>query len=152
MLLLILACSDRGTSPPPPVPAAPVGMDGLGGGTTTMGIPIPPRAPPPPRKSEVCPEWADGVVVPSALSIVECTAGRVAMTGLADVVAACGEVHAELVRAGWEQRAAGVFRYELTRGSRKAELFCAETPAGIVVTLAAEYRERSPRPLPPRFS
>lgn len=138
MLLLLLACSDRGSSPPPPVPAAPIGIDGLGGGTTTLGIPIPPRSPPPPRKSEVCPEWADGLIVPAALSIVECSVGRVAMTGHADLLEGCAEVHAGLLRAGWQQGNTGAFRYALTRGSREAELVCVETPGGIAVTLAAE--------------
>lgn len=135
LLLLLLACDDRGASPPPPVPAAPVSIDGLGGGTSTMGIPIPPSLPRLPPKTDVCADWADSVVVPAKFSIVECNAGRIAMSGRADLLESCAEVQVGLRRAGWADTSAGPFRYTLSRAGKPAELVCAETPAGIVVTV-----------------
>lgn len=136
--LLLLACDDRGASPPPPVPSEPVSIDGLGGGTSTMGIPIPPSLPKLPPKTDVCADWADSVVVPAKFSIVECNAGRLAMSGRADLLESCAEVQVGLRRAGWADHSAGTFRYALSRGGKAAELVCVETPAGIIVTVTAQ--------------
>ncbi|GDX83565.1 hypothetical protein LBMAG42_53760 [Deltaproteobacteria bacterium] len=138
LVLLLLACDDRGASPPPPVPSEPVSIDGLGGGSSTMGIPIPPPLPAMPLKTDVCADWADGVVVPAKFSIVECNAGRLAMSGRADLLESCAEVQVGLRRAGWADTSAGTFRYALSRSDRSAELVCVETPAGIIVTITAQ--------------
>jgi hypothetical protein len=151
MLVLLFACSASPPAAAPSAGAAPAAADekpapfaGPGpapiptAADTTpslLGLSPPTSRPAPPLKTTVCPEWSGQFEVPAGLTLVECGAGRAAMTGRGVVAESCAAVQAGLRAAGWVDVAEGEGRYALSQGERRASLVCTEIPGGVLVTL-----------------
>ncbi len=149
MLLVLLACANGPGSDPKPsvegteagVPSGAAAVPFGGDGQSVpglLGLSPPAAKPAAAPKTDLCAPWAGQFTVPGRLSVVECGADRVALTGRGDLLESCAAVQTDLRTAGWADIADGTFTYALSRGGQRASLSCQEIPGGVVITVQGE--------------